>query len=472
MTRIVPGQQPVISCPPCAGAVPSRLSRFERAGLFALLVLVVLFGAMTLLRSAFLDHRHTDADVYFRAAWAVRSGENLYKVADTNGWHYHYPPLLAILLVPFADPPESAPSGADLRLLPYPVSVALWYVISVIILWWALHLLASAIEGVFSNPALRKSARFERRWWLLRLIPALVCMPAIGYTLGRGQVNFLLLLSLCGMCASMLRGRSFRAGAWLALGTCIKLYLAALLIYPILRRNRRCVIGFAAGIFAGLVLIPLITLGPAKTAEVYGDLYELRLKGMITGQIHPDISGELDVLRGQFPTYGAALFKALNPDPRSWPDSLPSLYFAAQLAIGAALIVLTLLVIGCARDDPYMHHPAAPPDTRPGRSRLPDVLGPGAILLALIPAIGTCKPHYYSLAVLPVMGLVASIWERRGEPVIGCWWVIFAAFFVSNFLSEFTWISFFQAGGVAPLASILLWLASIVEIRGQMRGRP
>ena len=38
----------------------------------------------------------------------MRTGENLYVVADENGFHYIYPPLLAILLTPFADPPRRA----------------------------------------------------------------------------------------------------------------------------------------------------------------------------------------------------------------------------------------------------------------------------------------------------------------------------------------------------------------------------
>ncbi len=453
MIKVKFWQQPAPRTP-ISDSAPRRLNRFERSGIAALLVLVVLFGAVTLHRSAFLDHRHTDADVYFRAAWAIRAGENLYKVSDTNGWHYHYPPLLAILLAPLADPPESVTLDADLRLLPYPVSVAIWYAAGVIIFWWALHLLAGAIEAASINTSLQKPVPFERRWWALRLTPALVCMAAIGYTLGRGQVNFLLLLSICGMCASMLRGRSFGAGAWLALGSCIKLYLAVLLLYPLLCRNRRLLFGFAAGMFAGLVLIPSITIGPERTALVYRDLYELRLKGILTGAPHPDISGELDVLGGQFPTYGAALFKALNRDPGKWPDSIPPLYLAVQLAVGVAMIGFTLLIIGRV----------------PSSLPLADVLGPGAILLAIIPAITTCKPHYYALAAVPVMGLIASVWERRGKAAIGWgWWAIFAAFFILNFMSEVTWIGFLHAGILTPLSSIMLWLASVFQLYGLKR---
>ena len=37
-----------------------------------------------------------------------KKGGDLYGITDDNHWHYHYPPLLAILLTPLADPPAGA----------------------------------------------------------------------------------------------------------------------------------------------------------------------------------------------------------------------------------------------------------------------------------------------------------------------------------------------------------------------------
>ena len=51
----------------------------------------------------------TDLQVYLRAAWAVRSGADLYTIIDDNQWHYHYPALFAILMTPLADPPAGEP---------------------------------------------------------------------------------------------------------------------------------------------------------------------------------------------------------------------------------------------------------------------------------------------------------------------------------------------------------------------------
>jgi len=190
-----------------------RLSVWQRRGLIALFVFFVLFGVAVEYRSAFLQRRMGDLDVYLRTAWAVRAGWDIYWIPDHNGWHYHYPPLFAILLTPLADPPPFAdPAGY----LPYPVTVAVWYVLSVLFLALGVHLLATALEATTLPTAHCPPATFSRRWWGLRVLPVLACLPAIGHTLMRGQVSLLLLLLLCGMAAATLRGRHWQSGIWLA----------------------------------------------------------------------------------------------------------------------------------------------------------------------------------------------------------------------------------------------------------------
>src|SRR6516162_4028069 len=101
-------------------ASPS-LSGRERLVVVLFLLALVAFGVLVEIRSAFLRRRMGDLSVYLRASWAVRVGANCYDVTDENGWHYHYPPLFAILLSPLADPP---PQADQTGMVPYPVSVA------------------------------------------------------------------------------------------------------------------------------------------------------------------------------------------------------------------------------------------------------------------------------------------------------------------------------------------------------------
>src|SRR5207302_3186104 len=98
----------------------SALSPWQRWGLALCIAAVVCFGVLVEVRSVYLKRRMGDLDVFLRTAWAVRTGEDIYTVTDDNGYHYHYPPLFAILLAPLADPPI----GADRAwTVPYPVTV-------------------------------------------------------------------------------------------------------------------------------------------------------------------------------------------------------------------------------------------------------------------------------------------------------------------------------------------------------------
>ena len=88
-----------------------RLSRLEWV-LFALFIGVMIYYAIiTEIRSAFYDVRMTDFGVYLRAAWAARTGNDMYAVTCDNGWHYCYPPTFALFLMPLADPPGDGFGG-------------------------------------------------------------------------------------------------------------------------------------------------------------------------------------------------------------------------------------------------------------------------------------------------------------------------------------------------------------------------
>src|SRR5438045_617729 len=95
------------------------LSKKERLLLVLFALVAIGFGVITEIRSAYLKRRMGDLDCYLRAAWAVRTGSDLYDITDDNGWHYNYPPLLAILAVPLADAPTSV---VEANQVPYAVS--------------------------------------------------------------------------------------------------------------------------------------------------------------------------------------------------------------------------------------------------------------------------------------------------------------------------------------------------------------
>ncbi|MBP7864331.1 MAG: DUF2029 domain-containing protein [Acidobacteria bacterium] len=437
--------------PGARSALPSvdRLNGWEKTGLVLVLLVSLAFGALTVLRSAYLKTRRTDADVYFRAAWAVRAGDNPYLVKDTNSWHYHYPPLMAILLAPLAVPPDAAGATRADGWVTYPVAVAVWYALGLAALVFALHLAARGLERAWGVPRLHDPPPSGRPWWRLRLFPLLACVVPVGFSLVRGQPNTLLLLGMAGFAAGWLSGRFAWAGLWLGLGACVKPYLGAVLLAALWKRRWRAAGGFLAGLALGLVVIPAVLVGPSRAVELTRDFYELRLKGLLTGEMVPEIRLELDVVPGNFPSYGVSLFKALHPDPAARPPVMPDGYRWFGAALAAALAVTTLWAWG------WREPPGGP---RPAR----DLLAIGALLAVAVPAMPTCKPHYYALALPLVTGLIAWAWERRGAPRTGpglnllllCYAVVMA-------VEQLPGLKFLREFGVLPLATLALWAAAL-----------
>ncbi len=169
---------------------------------------------------------------------------------DDNGWHYAYPPTLAVLAAPLSDP---FPGEARGRALPYAVSVAAWYLLGVGCLVVAAHRFASA--------ALPEAAPGSRRWWYARTGPFLVCLGPVGFTLSRGQVNLLVVAAWALGFAAMVGRKPLRAGLWLALAVALKAIPGLVALYPVVRLDWRTTLAGAAGLALWLIGVPALVYG-------------------------------------------------------------------------------------------------------------------------------------------------------------------------------------------------------------------
>lgn len=414
----------------------ARPTRWERAGLVLLILLAVGFGVLVEMRSALLSRRMGDLGCYLRAAWAVRTGHDLYDVTCNNNWHYNYPPLLAILLTPLADPPAGADTAG---MTPFPVSVAVWYVFNLLCLGAGVHWLARALEDASADPPPRGS----RAWWALRLLPALACLPAIGHTLMRGQVNLLVLVLLCGMAALLLRGRSAWAGACLAAAACIKVIPAFLVLYPLWRSDGRCFAGFAVGLAVGLVVIPVLVFGPQRATTLYQKWGNVLLAPALGHDADKSRARELiEVWATDTQAPLAVIHNTLTPDrtKRGYPP-LPWVR-QAHWAIGGGLALMTLLVAGWRRRD------AGP--------ALPLVLGTLTVPMLLLSPV--CHRHYFALCVPLVAGILADTWEQRPYPYVG-WgmWCFLALYVAANAVTLFPNTEPLMDLGAGMYATLALW---------------
>ena len=379
----------------------SPLSRGERFALLVLFVAFVVFAGLVELRSALQQTRKGDLNVFLRAGWAIRADANPYAVTDDNGFHYHYPPLLAILAAPLAD----APAGADrTNMLPYAVSVGVCYLLNVFFLAYAVHRLARALEETTAGPFRLTWSRGSRGWWAVRVVPVLACLIPIGHTLMRGQVNLLLLALFAGFLADLLRRRPLRAGLWLAGAICVKIIPVYLLLLPLWRRDGRCLAGCAIGLGLGLAVVPLVVLGPTRTRDCYREMVQtVLLPGLGAGA---DAS-RAEELTNQTATEGQSILTAmhntLHPDFTTRPPKAsPAVRLVSQF-LGGLLTLTTLWAFGWRRRGDSVDL----------------VLFFGVLVLNMLLISPVCHLHYFSLALPLVMALLVQRWRQHDGLALG-----------------------------------------------------
>ncbi|MFZ2103668.1 MAG: glycosyltransferase family 87 protein [Oricola sp.] len=392
-------------------AIP-KPGRLEAWILVGLLLFWVVLGVDTLIRSAFLYRPMTDAQVFFRAGWAVWADVSVYSVTDDNGWPYVYPPTFAVLMLPFAYPPHGM--DAPWFALPYPVSIVVLYVAEVLAFFWAVHIAASALERAFPN---RGSVTADgsglqwQPWWFLRVAPMLAYLPLAAIDIDRGQITSFILLSATGFAAFLAAGRSFLAGLVLSVGVTLKLYPLIALGLPILRRDFACIAGFLTGLFVFAGLVPLVALG------IDGFLSEYATYVAVAAGMSATAGNSLGAVPANMALdaigFGAVIYK-------TW-----AILTGARIAEFAPhwVIRVHLAVLVCA-----FGLFAAVSWRRAWKLVGPQPAGPAAILLsvALLCAIMAMAPpvaqlNYLMLGVFLHMAVIATVWDRRGAAVTPFW---------------------------------------------------
>ena len=423
------------------GDATKPLSRWGKIGIVLFFLLLLVFGAHVEQKSAFLTRRMGDLDVFLRAAWAVRNGEDLYAITSDNDWHYLYPPFYAIVMWPLADPPK----GADTTgYVPYAVSVAIVYLLNVFCLFLGVHVLAGAVE---ERAGWQTQPRFCRRWWMLRLWPILVCILPIGHTLMRGQVNLIVLALLCATMACWLRQQNFRAGLWLSLAVCIKLIPVYLLVYPLWKRDGRTLLGCSLGCFGGLVLLPLVAFGPTGTVthyETYGKAFFGPLFQMTDDDRTKDELATTDTIGVK-----NAIHNWMYAAPERYTQPMHPAAKAAYFLLGFAMTFLTLWP---------SRKLAAKPD-----SRSPYPLACLILLMAIFSPV--CHMHYLLFCIPLVMCLLMNAWQ--GTTTVRVPWLLTICFVVFNATMIVAYLPNLEPLRdlcIALFATLPLWVIPVVQM--------
>jgi alpha-1,2-mannosyltransferase len=423
------------------------MRRWEKWATFTLMLVVVGFGVLVEIRSAFLENRKTDLGTYLRAAWAVRSGANMYTVTDENHWHYCYPPTFAILMTPLADAPEGY--ERDL-MLPYPVSVAIWYAFSILVIFLAVHWFATAFEESSPCPPVPGG----RKWWYSRLLPFYLCIAPIGCTLSRGQVNMMVVALVAGMFLASVRGRHFRSGLWLSAAICLKIFPAFLLVYPVWRRDFRCLIGVACGLFIGLFAIPAAVWGPAGAIEVNDQMVKaIIMPGLGQGGDSTRDKELIEMTATDNQSIQAVIHNYRHWDREGRPTRAGRHTQLAHVIISLLLTGILLSAYGWKRNNSPV--------------RMLILLGGLVNIMAIASPVS--HTHYFCLALPLMAGLSAYSVSARPERMVP-FFSMLTVLILAGICFALPMIPVWEGRreiGLSLYGCVLLWVAAVVSLQRQ-----
>jgi hypothetical protein len=271
------------------------------------------------------------------------------------------------------------------------------------------------------------------------VVPVLAVLPFAGQSLSRGQVNCIVLLCLAGWLAGMCRGSSFRAGLWLAAAVCVKVIPAFLLVWPLWRRDGRCLAGCALGVTVGLVLVPAVACGPEQAWEQSATFWRVTLAPALGVGDDESRARELTCAGA---TDSLSVMSVLHNTqyPLYWrrPTAYAPWVRPAHAVIGLSLLVL---VLGVSRTGGGPR-----PATDGGRELLPP-----ALLLVLMAVLSpVCHTHYFVFS-LP---LVIALWTAAPS---GRLLAVFVAHAAVNLAVLLPPLRICRELGVALYSTVILW---------------
>jgi hypothetical protein len=283
-------------------------------------------------------------------------------------------------------------------------------------------------------------------------VPILVCLPPIGHTLMRGQINLLLLALVCLASAAALRGRRLWSGAWLAGAASLKLFPAYLFLFPLGRRDRRGLIGCAVGLAVCLVLIPAAWLGPDRTLQLYRQQFDVLVRPALgLGGDRARDKELIEATATDSQSFVTMLHNSSHLDRATRPNVASPTARRLHWLLAATFTILTLAAV--------WRRPLSGP-------RIPLFLG--ALSLVMILTSPVCHTHYFVLLVPMVMGLMAWHWEENpGTLRLSPWLLgLFAVQVVGQVLPllPYPWAERLKDVGLATYTAVALWLAACLVV--------
>ena len=360
-----------------------------------------------------------DLTVDTAAGQAVLNGTDIYQAHNIREWYYIYPPLFAILMVPFA-------------LIPTFWAALAWYVLSVGLVAWSVKMCASTVT---------EALHFTGEPLALYALPPLLVLFPLMSALARGQTTPVLLWLVTAGLVCTWKGQDLRGAVCFAGGILLKVFPIVLLAYFVWRRRWRFVAATLVATAVGAFIVP---------AAVYGWHRNINyLKEWVDVIGKPALEAESE--RAENPLYGQLLSSQLSRN-----QSLPAVFTrltgnpgARWIGMGVGGIMAAVILVMAWRRN---------------AAREIYVLSAAVAWMLLVPPVSWS--HYFMLLLLPLTALVAVAVTgvdktmRHAAGVALAWFAILTLGFAGNRPA--------QAYGPVCWGTLGLWLALVVCAR---RGR-
>jgi len=359
-----------------------------------------------------------DLTVDTAAGLSVLNGTDIYQAHNRRGWYYIYPPLFAILMVPFA-------------LLSTFWASLTWYVLSVILVAASVRMCASLVKATLN---------FEGDRLVLYALPPLLVLFPLMSALARGQTSPVLLWLFTAALFYAWKGQDGRGAVCFAGGILLKVFPVALLAYFVWRKRWRFVAATLAFTAVGAFILPAAVYGWQKNISYVREWVSVIGK--------PALEAESE--RTDNPLYGQLLSSQL---PRN--QSLSAVFTRLTgnpngrwIGMSVGLIVAAVIcVVGSRVNGANEVH----------------ILSASIGWMLLIPPVSWS--HYFMLLLLPVTALVAvavgatdGALRRVAGAALG-WFAILGLGLAGSRAA--------QAYGPLCWGTLGLWLALTVCARGR-----
>jgi hypothetical protein len=248
------------------------------------------------------------------------------------------------------------------------------------------------------------------------------------------------------MAAALARGRNVRAGLWLAAAICLKVIPAFLVLYPLWRRNLRCLGGCVLGLALGLGVVPAAVFGTGRAVAYYREWARvLVLPALSLSDDRSRADELLDMTATHNQSFMALFHNTLYPDPDRRPAAASPVVWCAHWLVGGCLTLVALVAAGCHRREPAV-----------------EVIFLGALIITMLALSPAGHPHYYALLVLPLMGFTALALQDGGRDrstlALG---LLLGINFVASGLPLLPGGKGLHDRCTALLAALVIWTASV-----------